>query len=103
VNVLRAALIDVGGTLWPELGPPSHQQEGPFKTLLDWINNKPRGLCTLSIAGCRCGRTLPCCSRIPMPLSRRCSAKSEWANIEPRVVREAICVPAATSAYVRSS
>jgi hypothetical protein len=97
VNGLRAALIDIEGTLWPELGPPSDSNGAASMPFLDSINNKPRGWWTLNRAvsswespsvlqqdtDTSIGEVL-CELGIP--------------NIGGRAIREAMCVPASDGA-----
>jgi FMN phosphatase YigB (HAD superfamily) len=98
VDVLRAALIDVGGTLWPELGPPSDQQERRLQELLGLDEHQASQL-----ADALNRSVSPWES--PLVLEQDTDAligdvlrRLRVTNVDRRAVRQAMCVPASNGA-----
>src|SRR5918992_3694140 len=100
--MLRTALVDVGGTLWPELGPPTDRQE---RRLQDEVGLD--GLQTSQVVHAlnRAISTWESPTVLEQDtdgLIRKVLGRLHIKGVDERSVREAMCVPASDGATLFS-
>ncbi|MGH2756740.1 MAG: HAD family hydrolase [Actinomycetota bacterium] len=96
--VLGAALVDVGGTLWPELGPPSDQQQRRLQDVAGLDHQQASRLAHALNTAVASWESPTVLEQDTQALIEETLRELDVANSDGRDVREAMCVPASEGA-----
>lgn len=98
MNMLRAALIDVGGTLWPELGPPSDHQARRLQDLHSLTEQQASGLAYELNRIASSWESPNVLTQDTDGLIEDVLRELGIETVDARAVRDALCVPASDGA-----